>query len=125
MAAWARAFATVPPEQGLTGLSLAYGIGVEATLEALERADGMGGKPLLDALARLRLDFPLGRMRVDRNRQAVGPNYLSRVASAGARTLRVVPDVEQTFGGYFGPGGPPPSETTPACVKHTPPRWAR
>ena len=66
-----------------------------------------------------------------RNRQAIGPNYLSRIATdaKGKPTsgrVRVVPNVEQTFGGYFKPGGPPPSrDKSPPCVKRTPPPWAR
>jgi hypothetical protein len=35
-----------------------------------------------------------------------------------------VPNVEQTFGGYFKPGDAPPSERAPACVKRKPPPWA-
>jgi branched-chain amino acid transport system substrate-binding protein len=72
----------------------------------------------------------VGRVQLDSNRQAVAPNYLSRVATDAKgrptfRTIRVVPNVEQTFGGYFGPGDPPPSRTSPACVKRAPPPWAR
>jgi hypothetical protein len=71
----------------------------------------------------------MGRIRLDGNRQAIQPNYLSKVVPTGngfaPRTFRVVPDVEQTFGGYFARGGPPPSETSPPCVKRTPPPWAR
>jgi hypothetical protein len=36
-----------------------------------------------------------------------------------------VPNVEQSFGGYFAPGDPPPNRTHPACVKRTPPPWAQ
>jgi branched-chain amino acid transport system substrate-binding protein len=123
--AFGKAFPSIPAAGALTGLSLAYGQGVEAALEALQRAHGATGRPFLNALAGLQLDSPLGRIRLDGNRQAIGPNYLSRVVTGGIRTLRVVPNVEQTFGGYFEPGGPPPSETSPACVKHEPPTWAR
>jgi branched-chain amino acid transport system substrate-binding protein len=123
--AWKEAFPAIPAESAMTGLSLAYGIGVEAALEALTRAHGTTGKPLLDALGGLRLDSPVGQIRLDRHRQAIGPNYLSRVGAGGIRTVRVVPDVEQTFGGYFRPGDPPPSETSPMCVKRTPPPWTR
>jgi hypothetical protein len=41
------------------------------------------------------------------------------------RTMRVVPDVEQTFGGYFSGTTPTPTRTTPACRRATPPLWAR
>jgi branched-chain amino acid transport system substrate-binding protein len=122
---FARAFPSIPPRGALTGLSLAYDVGVEAALEALAHARGTSGRPFLNTLGALRLDTVLGRIRLDRNRQAVGPNYLSRVARGGIRTLRVVPDVEQTFSGYFKATDPPPSETSPGCAKQTPPAWAR
>jgi hypothetical protein len=72
----------------------------------------------------------VGRIQLDSNRQAVASNYLNRVATDAKgrptfRTVRVVPNVEQTFGGYFRPGDQPPSRTSPACVKRTPPPWAR
>jgi branched-chain amino acid transport system substrate-binding protein len=123
--AFADAFPSLPAAGALNGLPLAYSAGVEAVLEALERAGGANGKPLLTALAELRLDTPVGRIHLDRNRQAVGSNYLSRVTREGATTLRVVPGVEQTYGGYFTPRGAAPSEISPPCVKRTPPPWAR
>jgi branched-chain amino acid transport system substrate-binding protein len=125
MGAWAKAFPTIPENGALTALSLAYDVGVEGALEALTRAHGTTGRPFLAALTGLQLDSPLGRIRLDRDRQAIAPNYLSRVTGGGIRTVRVVPDVEQTFGGYFTAAGPPPSETSPRCVKRTPPPWAR
>jgi hypothetical protein len=94
-------------------------------LEALTRARGAGGGPLQDALAALRLDSPLGQIRLDGDRQAITSNYLGRVTDRGVRTLLSVPGVEHTFGGYFGPGDPPASETSPACRKGSPPPWAR
>jgi hypothetical protein len=45
--------------------------------------------------------------------------------SPAIRTMRVVRDVEQTFGGYFEPDDPPPSRTSPACKQGNPPPWAR
>ena len=96
-----------------------------ASLEALERARGA---TLTDALARVELDSPAGRVRLDANRQAIAPSYVSRLATDAdgePRTLGVLPDVEQTFGGYFKPGDPPTSRTTPACRKGDPPPWAR
>jgi branched-chain amino acid transport system substrate-binding protein len=123
--AFARAFPSMSAAHALTATSLAYNAGVEAALEAVARAHGTTGRTFLHALGGVRLDSPLGRIRLDRNRQAIGPSYLSRVTARGIRTLRVVRDVEQTFGGYFRAAGPPPSETSPRCVKRTPPPWAR
>ena len=128
--AFARAFPTIPPTAAIGPITVAYRDGVEALLVALEQARGETGKTLLDVLARTRLDSAPGQIRLDRNRQAVAPTYLSQVVTGAKRnpmieTLRVVNDVEQTFGGYFKPGDPPPSRTSPACRKANPPAWAR
>jgi branched-chain amino acid transport system substrate-binding protein len=126
-AAFARAFPGIPAESSLTRLAISYRDGVEAALQALEHA---GGAKLTAALARTELDSPAGPVRLDANRQAIAPNYLSRVETdaegkPAPRTLRVLANVEQTFGGYFKPGDPPPSRATPACRKGDPPPWAR
>ena len=110
-------FPGIPAAAALNPTTVPYRDGVEALLEAFERSGGATGAPLLAALARLELDSPTGRIRLDAHRQAIGPNYLSRVATdakgkPAVRTLRVVPNVEQTFGGYFRPGEPPPSQTS-------------
>jgi branched-chain amino acid transport system substrate-binding protein len=125
-----KAFPAIPSAVAVNSTTVPYRDGVEALLEAFVRSDGATGPPLLAALARLELASPTGRIHLDENRQAVGPNYLSRVATdpkgkPAIRTVRVVPNVEQTFGGYFRPGDAPPSETSPACVERTPPTWAR
>jgi branched-chain amino acid transport system substrate-binding protein len=127
VASFAKAFPGIPAASALAPLAFPYRDGVEAALEALEQSRGDG---FLAALARVELDSPRGRIHLDRNRQAVGPAYLSQ-AKVGPghkpafRTLRVVQDVDQTFGGYFRPGGPPATRTQPACVRRPPPRWAR
>ena len=134
MAAYVRtftkAFPTIPPAIAIGPSTIPYRDGVEALLRALEQAHGDTGKRLLSALRRVQLDSATGQIRLDRNRQAVVPTYLSRVVTDAKRkpkieTLRVVPSVEQTFGGYFKPGDPPPSGTAPACRKGNPPPWAR
>jgi hypothetical protein len=120
----------MPAATAIDPTTVPYRDGVEALLEALGHSGGKTGAPLLAALARLGLDSPMGRIHLDSNRQAVSPNYLSRIAvdakgKPAIRTVRVVPNVEQSFGGYFAPGDPPPNRTHPACVKRTPPRWAQ
>jgi branched-chain amino acid transport system substrate-binding protein len=128
-AALTKAFPAMPAASAINPLSIPFASGVEAAIAALERARGADGRPFLSALARVQIDSPMGRIRLDGNRQAIQPNYLSKVVPTGnsvaLKTLRVVPDVEQTFGGYFARGGPPPSETSPPCVKRTPPPWAQ
>jgi branched-chain amino acid transport system substrate-binding protein len=106
---------------------------MEAALVALERVHGDlsdGERGFMAALSHLVLDSPSGRIRLDSHRQAVGPSYLSRIeldkhGQPVVRTLRVVPDVEQTFGGYFSRDTAPPSSVAPACKRERPPPWAR
>jgi branched-chain amino acid transport system substrate-binding protein len=130
VAAFAKAFPTLPAALALDPLAPPYRDGVEAALEALEHSDGSSGAAFRTALSKLELESPFGTVRLDANRQAVAPNYLDQVVvnaqgKPSIKTLRVIPDVEQTFGGYFTQGGPPPNRTSPACRRATPPPWAR
>jgi branched-chain amino acid transport system substrate-binding protein len=107
--------------------------GVRAALEAIERVHGDmsgGERRFMDALARIRLRSPAGTIRLDANRQAIGPIFLVRVEKEKSgelvpRTIRVVPNVEETFNGYFTATSPPDSRTQPVCRKGNPPSWAR
>lgn len=128
-AQFAKAFPHLPAGAGLGQFTFAFRDGVEAALDALERTDGAVGRPLLRALANVELASPAGKIRLDGNRQAVAPAYLGRVSAGKDGTprvelIRVVPGVEQTFGGYFGPGSAPPSRTSPPCRKADSPPWA-
>jgi branched-chain amino acid transport system substrate-binding protein len=103
----------------------------EALLVALARVHGdLSQSRLMAALRDLRLDSPKGPIRLDRDRQAIGPAFLSRVerSAPGPRaiqTFRAVPGVEQTFNGHFGANAPAVSETQPVCRHGDPPSWAR
>jgi branched-chain amino acid transport system substrate-binding protein len=109
-----------------------YRDAMEAVLEALDRSGGdlsHGQREFRAALADIALISPNGRVRLDRNRQAIAPAYLSRVEIDGnakpmLRTFRVVRNVDQTFGGYFGRSTAPPSSVAPACMRAAPPPWA-
>jgi branched-chain amino acid transport system substrate-binding protein len=110
-----------------------YRDAMEATLEALERGHGElshGERAFMDALSAVVLDSPNGRIHLDADRQAIAPAYLSRVGFDAngrpvLRTLRVVPEVEQTFAGLFSGSTPPPSSVAPGCRRAPPPPWAR
>jgi branched-chain amino acid transport system substrate-binding protein len=108
---------------------IAYYDAMEATLKALELVHGdlSGGERRFQAaLAGVRLESPVGTIHLDRNRQAVGSNFLSRTEKGGnVRDIGVVPNVDETFGGYFHTNGPPPSRTYPPCKHGNPPPWAR
>ena len=136
---WGRyiaAFAAAFPDLAFAGpyiFAVGYQNAMEAVLQALERVDGNlsdGQRRFQAALADLEFAAPNGPIRLDRNRRAVVSTYLQRIGTGPKgklrmSTFRTVPSVERTFGGYFGASDPPPSETTPACVKRTAPPWAR
>jgi branched-chain amino acid transport system substrate-binding protein len=68
-------------------------------------------------------------VRLDANRNAIQPAYVVKIVktggSLGFRTIKTIPNVNETFGGLFGPSSPSPSRTAPACKKGTPPPWAK
>ena len=114
-------------------LDTVYFKATEAVLEALEQVHGDvsdRGRRFRQALAALRLRSPLGIATLDKRHQAVVPTYLGRLERGTGgklfvRQIRVVPNVEQTFGGYFTPSSPPSSDTQPSCRHGNPPPWAR
>ena len=81
---------------------------MEGLLRGLEASDGDlsdGRQRLREELARVRLDLPSSPVHLDQNRQVIRNTYLKRVARTGGRRafqlVRVVPGVEQTFGGLL------------------------
>ena len=79
---------------------------VELALEAIKRVHGDlsdGEQRLMAALPTLHFQTPVGTtLRLDRNHQAVGPNYLIRIEKTAngnlvPRTVRVIPNVDQEF----------------------------
>ena len=125
-----RTFPKTAPKQAGGPLDLYYYGAMRATLQGLAAVHGDlsgGGAALRTALGRLVLDAPNGRFRLDSRHRASGPNLVLALQwpTQRLRVIRTIPDVETTYGGYFKPSDPPPSKTTPACVKRTPPPWAR
>jgi branched-chain amino acid transport system substrate-binding protein len=108
--------------------AIGYFTSMEAVLLALETVRG----ELLDeqalfraALAASRFESPLGPVRLDANRQLVATNRIALVdAKAGARAVRTIGEIDQSFGGSFPANGPPPGPDSPACRHGTPPPWA-
>jgi branched-chain amino acid transport system substrate-binding protein len=96
-----------------------------AMVQGLDRSQGRVGAALQRALPRtLRPAFQVangGVLRLDSRRQAVQDQYPLQIVRKGGKpavTLAgYVPNVDQTFGGYFGPSKKAPSRTVPACVK--------
>jgi branched-chain amino acid transport system substrate-binding protein len=105
---------------------------MEATLQSLEAVDGDisdGGAKLRETMTGLTLEAPNGTITLDENRNAVGSNYLVQVGKLdsgdlGLKTLKEIPEVDQTFGGAFSADTPTPDRKNPECVKGDPPPWA-
>jgi branched-chain amino acid transport system substrate-binding protein len=106
---------------------------MEALAEALEEADGdlsNNHAKLREALAGLTLDAPNGDTTLDENRNSVAPNFVFQVVAdtsgdgvPDVQTLKEIPDVDQTFAGFFDDSTPSPDRTHPECKKATPPPW--
>jgi branched-chain amino acid transport system substrate-binding protein len=108
-----------------------YYVAMEAVTRSLHAVRGDlsdGQDRFRRALARIELDGPYGRIRLDENRQAITPNYVTRIRAGKGpihRTVKVIEDVDQSFGGRFQVGGTTVSRTRPACTRGEPPPWAR
>jgi YVTN family beta-propeller protein len=127
--AFTRAFPRIP--KSVIGVfDVPYYNAMAATLQALDRVHGDlsgGERRFMAALAKVTLDGPNGRISLDSKHLGIGPNYLWQLQGPKQKpvVIRTIPRVDASFGGYFKPTDPPPSKTTPACVKRTPPPWAR
>jgi branched-chain amino acid transport system substrate-binding protein len=129
--AFSKEFPGLPPSDAETPLVLAFNDAMEGLLRGLEASDGDlsdGRQRLREELARVSFDLPSGPVHLDRNRQAVRNVYLKRIGRGGGRRVfqlvRVVPEVEQTFGGLLS-DAPSPGPGSQPCRKATPPPWVR
>jgi branched-chain amino acid transport system substrate-binding protein len=83
-----------------------YYIETKAMLAALDKVKGDlsdNQAKFREALATLDLDTPTGKVKLDKNRQAIADNYLTEVAKADDghlynKVVRVIPAVNQTLG---------------------------
>jgi branched-chain amino acid transport system substrate-binding protein len=106
---------------------------MEALLLALEEADGDLSNDhanLREALADLALDAPNGDTTLDENRNSVAPNFVFQVVEdtsgdgvPDVQTLKEIPDVDQSFAGFFDDSSPSPDRENPECTAGTPPPW--
>jgi branched-chain amino acid transport system substrate-binding protein len=120
-------FKDVPGDSLFTVL---YYDGMEAVLQALDQVKGDLGdaKAFQSALTDLTPTFPNGQVKLDENRNSVQPAYVVQIVKNGSelgfKVVQTVPDVDQTFGGLFGPDSPDPSRDEPAKATGNPPPWA-
>jgi branched-chain amino acid transport system substrate-binding protein len=83
-----------------------YYINTKAMLLALDKVGGdLSDKEVKfrDALSKLEFDTPTGKVKLDKNRQAIADNYLTEVAKGSDgklynKVIKVVPAVNQTMG---------------------------
>jgi branched-chain amino acid transport system substrate-binding protein len=124
-------FPGLPKDFAEGALVFAFNDNMEGLLRGLEAVDGDlsdGRGRFRKALAQVRIDVPSGQVRLDGNRQAVRNAYLKQIVADGKgkyslRLVRVVPEVEQTFGGLLS-RAPSPGPGSQPCTKATPPPWS-
>ena len=83
-----------------------------------------GHKKFREGLAKIELDAPNGKIKLDQNRQAIGTNFITEVVEAANgdlvnKAVKLIPDVKQTLGftpEQFAKLGLP-SRTNPECKK--------
>jgi branched-chain amino acid transport system substrate-binding protein len=126
-----------PDLKGTASSVFAYGYytAMEAIAQGLEQVKGdLSGDQAAfrDALANLELDAPLGTIKLDENRQAIMDNFLQQIVKDNTgddvpdvKTIKTIPQVDQTFAGAFSPETPSPDRTNPPCKKGTPPPWTK
>jgi branched-chain amino acid transport system substrate-binding protein len=107
----------------------------QAMIKGLEAVNGdiSDPKKLQDALAKVTLsgdEAPYGDVKLDENRQAISNIFLKRIVKdktgdgvADVATFRRIPEVNQTFGGFFSAETPAPDRNNPKCEKRKPPSW--
>lgn len=111
------------PVPSLTGTS--YYNTANALFTALRQVNGDlsdGHKKLRTTLASLELDAPNGKIKLDKNRQAIGTNFVYEIVEAAngdlvSKMVKMVPNVNQTRGfdeATFAKIGLP-SRTNPEC----------
>jgi hypothetical protein len=80
---------------------------------------------LKEALAKIELDAPNGKIKLDSNRQAIGTNFVTEVVDDGkgalfSKVVKVIPNVNQTLGydpAVFAKIGLP-GRAIPECKKY-------
>jgi len=115
------------PSQTL-GFGFAYGYYVAglAMVQGLEEVGGDlsdGHAAYRAALADMTLEAPYGTVTLDENRQGIIDTFVAQLVldeesgEVVQETVSIIPQVDQTFGGTFGPDTPPPSREDPECVE--------
>jgi branched-chain amino acid transport system substrate-binding protein len=124
-----------PDLKGTASSVFAYGYytAMEAIAQGLEQVEGDlsdDQAAFREALSNLELDAPLGTITLDENRQAIMDNFLQQIVADATgdgvpdvKTIKTIPQVDQTFAGFFSPETPSPDRTNPECKTADPPPW--
>jgi len=116
--------AAAPSQSASFGFMYGYYTAGLALIQALNAVDGDlsdGHAALRDALSTMTLEAPFGNVTLDENRQGIIDTYVAQLVldeesgDVVQRTVSIIPQVDQTFGGTFGPDTPPPSRDFPGC----------
>jgi branched-chain amino acid transport system substrate-binding protein len=122
-------------DAGASVFTYGYYTAFNALIRGLEAVDGdiADQKKLQEALAQVELtgdDAPWGDVKLDENRQAISDIYLKKIVkdangdgTPDVQTIRRIPEVDQTFGGFFTPDSPALSRSNPKCEKKSAPPW--
>jgi branched-chain amino acid transport system substrate-binding protein len=120
---------------GPSVFSYGYYTAGRALVKGLEAVNGdiSDPKKLQNALANVRLtgeEAPYGDVELDENRQAISEVYVKKIVRDAngdnvpdVQTFRRIPNVDQTFGGFFSPESPAPDRNNPKCQKAGAPPW--
>jgi branched-chain amino acid transport system substrate-binding protein len=114
------------PASSAAGFGFFYGyyIAGQAMVQALDAIGGDlsdGHAAFREELSTMTLDAPFGDVVLDENRQAIVDTYVAQLVldeesgEVVQQTVAIVPGVDQTFGGTFGPDTPGPSRDFPPC----------
>lgn len=105
----------------------------EAALQSLEAIGGDlsdGHAAFRETMSNLTYESPHGTVTLDENRNAIADNFVIQAVEdqngdgvPDLKTLKTVPQVDQTFAGFFSTETPTPDRESPECKAGTPPPW--
>ena len=121
-------------QTGPSVFTYGYYTGTSALVKALKETGGDADpKKLQEALGNTSLsglEAAYGDVTLDDNRQAISDIYVKQIVkdtngdgTPDVKTMRRIPKVDQTFGGFFSPDTPNPDRDNPKCEAKEPPPW--